>query len=83
MPGSILDLIQSAMGRPDPATQIAARLGQAPGQPGSPQGPQPLELSAGRGVKVPVTQELARRAENVNRQAVCVASLLLRQPPRW
>jgi hypothetical protein len=42
MPGSILDLIQSAMGRPDPATQIAARLGQAPGQPGSPQGPQPL-----------------------------------------
>jgi hypothetical protein len=41
MPG-ILDLIQSAMGRPDPAQQIAARLGQMPGQPGSPQGPQPL-----------------------------------------
>jgi hypothetical protein len=41
MPG-ILDLIQSAMGRPDPATQIAARLGQMPGQPGSPAGPQPL-----------------------------------------
>jgi hypothetical protein len=42
MPGSILDLIQSAMGRPDPMQQIAARLGQMPGQPGSPAGPQPL-----------------------------------------
>jgi hypothetical protein len=42
MPGSILDLIQSAMGHPDPAVAIAARLGQMPGQPGSPAGPQPL-----------------------------------------
>jgi hypothetical protein len=42
MPGSILDLIQSAMGRPDPMQQIAARFGQMPGQPGSPAGPQPL-----------------------------------------
>ena len=42
MPGSIMDLISSAMGRPDPATAIATRLGQMPGQPGSPQGPQPL-----------------------------------------
>lgn len=41
MPGSILDLIQSAMGHPDPATAIAARLGQGPGMPGGP-GPQPL-----------------------------------------
>jgi hypothetical protein len=42
MPGSILDLIQSAMGHPDPSVAIANRLGQMPGQPGSPQGPQPL-----------------------------------------
>ena len=42
MPGSILDLLAAAMGHPDPADQIAARLGQMPGQPGSPQGPQPL-----------------------------------------
>lgn len=41
MPG-LFDLIQSAMGRPDPAMAIAHALGQAPGQPGSPQGPQPL-----------------------------------------
>ena len=38
----LLDLILSATGRPDPSQQIAARLGQMPGQPGSPQGPQPL-----------------------------------------
>ena len=42
MPGSILDLLAAAAGHPDPADQIAARLGQMPGQPGSPQGPQPL-----------------------------------------
>ena len=42
MPGNLFDLIQSAMGRPDPSMQIAAALGQGPGQPGSPQGPQPL-----------------------------------------
>lgn len=41
MAGSILDLIQSAMGHPDPAMAIQARLGQAPGMPGGP-GPQPL-----------------------------------------
>ena len=41
MPG-LFDLIQSAMGRPDPSLAIAHALGQAPGQPGSPQGPQPL-----------------------------------------
>jgi hypothetical protein len=41
MPG-LFDLIQSAMGRPDPSQQIAAALGQGPGQPGSPAGPQPL-----------------------------------------
>jgi hypothetical protein len=39
--GSILDLIQSAMGHPDPAMAIQARLGQGPGMPGGP-GPQPL-----------------------------------------
>jgi hypothetical protein len=37
-----LDLLAAAAGHPDPADQIAARLGQLPGQPGSPQGPQPL-----------------------------------------
>src|ERR1700733_13601781 len=40
----------SATGHPDPMTQIAARLGQMPGQPGSPAGPQPLaapQASAG------------------------------------
>ena len=41
MAGSILDLIQAAAGHPDPAMQIQARLGQAPGMPGGP-GPQPL-----------------------------------------
>lgn len=38
----LFDLIMAASGRPDPAQQIAAQLGQGPGQPGSPQGPQPL-----------------------------------------
>jgi hypothetical protein len=42
VPGSILDLLAAAAGHPDPADAIAARLGQMPGQPGSPQGPQPL-----------------------------------------
>jgi hypothetical protein len=42
VPGSILDFLAAAAGHPDPADQIAARLGQMPGQPGSPQGPQPL-----------------------------------------
>jgi hypothetical protein len=37
----LFDLIQSAMGHPDPAMAIQARLGQAPGMPGGP-GPQPL-----------------------------------------
>jgi hypothetical protein len=40
VPG-LFDLIQSAMGHPDPAMAIQARLGQAPGMPGGP-GPQPL-----------------------------------------
>ena len=38
----LFDLIQTAMGRPDPSMAIARALGQGPGQPGSPQGPQPL-----------------------------------------
>jgi hypothetical protein len=46
VPGSILDLLAAAAGHPDPADQIAARLGQMPGQPGSPQGPQPLAGAA-------------------------------------
>src|SRR5882672_9078008 len=46
MPG-LFDLIQGAMGHPDPAMQIHAALGQLPGQPGSPQGPQPLAAPAG------------------------------------
>ena len=40
MPG-LFDALQGLMGRPDPSQQIAATLGQAPGQPGSPAGPQP------------------------------------------
>ena len=43
---ALFDLIQSAMGRPDPSMAIARALGQAPGQPGSPQGPQPLAGAA-------------------------------------
>jgi hypothetical protein len=39
---ALFDLIQAAMGRPDPSLAIAHALGQAPGQAGSPQGPQPL-----------------------------------------
>jgi hypothetical protein len=39
---ALFDLIQSAMGRPDPSAQVAAALGQGPVQPGSPAGPQPL-----------------------------------------
>jgi hypothetical protein len=39
---SILDLIRSATGQPDINQQLAAAVGQAPGQPGSSQGPQPL-----------------------------------------
>jgi len=46
MPG-LFDLIQGAMGRPDPAMQIHATLGQLPGQPGSPAGPQPLAALGG------------------------------------
>src|ERR1700722_17199172 len=42
MAGRILDLLAMAAGHPDPATAIAARLGQMPGQPGSGAGPQPL-----------------------------------------
>ena len=38
----LFDLAQGLMGRPDPRQQLYAALGQAPGQPGSPQGPQPL-----------------------------------------
>ena len=41
MPG-LFDLIMSATGRPDPSLAIAHALGQAPGQPGSPQGPNRL-----------------------------------------
>ncbi len=40
MPG-IFDMLMGAMGRPDPSMQLAARLGQAPGQPGSNTGPSP------------------------------------------
>ena len=43
---ALFDLIQSAMGRPDPSMAIAHALGQGPGQPGSPQGPQPLAGAA-------------------------------------
>ena len=39
---SLFDLIEAGLGRPDPTAQMMARLGQAPGQPGSPAGPQPL-----------------------------------------
>lgn len=39
---SLFDLIEAGLGRPDPTMQIAAKFGQAPGQPGSPAGPQPL-----------------------------------------
>ena len=37
----IFDALQGMLGRPDPMQQIYAGLGQAPGQPGSPAGPQP------------------------------------------
>jgi hypothetical protein len=47
MAGSILDLLAMAAGHPDPATAIAARLGQMPGQPGSGAGPQPLAGAQG------------------------------------
>ena len=46
MPGSPIDFIGSMLGRPDPMQQLAAALGQAPGQPGSPAGPQPLAGAA-------------------------------------
>ena len=36
------DIFQTLFGRPPAEAQLAASLGQAPGQPGSPQGPQPL-----------------------------------------
>jgi len=39
---SLFDLIEAGLGRPDPTAQMMARFGQAPGQPGSPAGPQPL-----------------------------------------
>jgi hypothetical protein len=39
---SLFDLIEGAMGRPDPTVQMMAKFGQAPGQPGSAAGPQPL-----------------------------------------
>jgi hypothetical protein len=39
---SLFDLIEAGLGRPDPTAQMMAKLGQAPGQPGSPAGPQPL-----------------------------------------
>ena len=38
---SLFDLIQTAMGRPDPRMQLAAALNQAPGQSGSNTGPIP------------------------------------------
>ena len=43
----LFDWIQGAMGRPDPRLQLANALGQGPGAPGSPQGPQPLAGGAG------------------------------------
>ena len=42
MAGDFFDFLQGAMGRPDPQQQLAAALGQGPGQAGSSQGPQPL-----------------------------------------
>jgi hypothetical protein len=39
---SLFDLIEAGLGRPDPTAQMMAKLGQAPGQPGSPAAPQPL-----------------------------------------
>jgi hypothetical protein len=41
---ALFDLIQAAMGRPDPSMQIAAALGRAPGQPGG--GPNPIPAPA-------------------------------------
>lgn len=38
----LFDMFQTLMGRPDPRQQLATALGQGAGQPGSPQGPQPL-----------------------------------------
>lgn len=43
----IFDLLSAAMGRPDPRMQIAAAMGQAPGQAGSNTGPMPLPGAAG------------------------------------
>lgn len=40
MPG-LFDLLQSAMGHPDPSAQLAQALGQGAGQAGNPNGPQP------------------------------------------
>jgi hypothetical protein len=36
------DVLQTLFGRPPAEAQLATALGQGPGQPGSPQGPQPL-----------------------------------------
>ena len=47
MMAGLFDLLQGAMGRPDPRQQLASALGQGPGQPGSPAGPQPLAGAAG------------------------------------
>jgi hypothetical protein len=38
----LFDMFQGLMGRPDPRQQLASALGQGPGQPGSPAGPQPF-----------------------------------------
>ena len=51
----LFDGLQMLMGRPDPRQQIASALGQAPGQPGSPAGPQ---LSGG-GRRGPTTRRRA------------------------
>ena len=46
MPG-LFDLLMAARGAPDPTQQLAASLGQGPGAPGSPAGPQPLAQGGG------------------------------------
>jgi hypothetical protein len=55
---SLFDLIMNATGRPDPSAQLYTALGQAPGQPGSPVGPQALAPPTAPGGAPPPRQGL-------------------------